>query len=94
MTEKPCSRCGAPTPTIDNIADTQTYYGFRVSTETARRMQVRLIIWRIAGSFAKRPGVMQADEERPLCFDCGGLLVGRFMQGRSVDAIPGKETDG
>lgn len=76
-----------------NILDTQTYYGFQVKTETRaeRRKTVRLIIWNIAGRWAKQPGIMQADEERPLCVDCGGLLVGRFMQGRSVDALPGKE---
>ena len=88
---KACARCGSPTPTQDNLADTTTYYGFQMKTETTVRKSVRLIIWRISGRFARNPGVMQADEEEPLCFDCGGLLLGRFMQGRSVPAIEGKE---
>lgn len=89
---KKCARCGEITPTIDNVADTTSYYGFQVKTETTVRRTVRLIIWVIYGRYSKRgESVIQADEEQPLCFDCGGLLVGRFMQGRSIHAIEGKE---
>lgn len=92
MSDKPCGRCGEPTPTRDNIKDTESYYGFQVTTETTVRKSVRLIMWALYGRYAKNPDrVFTADEERPLCDDCGGLLIGRFMQGRNVPAIPGKE---
>jgi hypothetical protein len=88
---KPCARCGEETPTRDNLADTTHYYGFQMKTETVVWKSVRLIIWSIYGRYAKNPDrILQADEERPLCSDCGGLLIGRFMQGRSVPAIEGK----
>lgn len=95
---KECARCGDRTPVIDNIEDTKTYYGFQVKTETETivRKSVRLIIWSIYGPFSKRAKrggspVVKADEEQPLCAECGGLLIGRFMQGRNVPAMPGKE---
>jgi len=97
--KKSCRRCGTATPVIDNIEDTQTYYGFQVktTTQTVVSKTVRLICWKIYGRDSKRGrqlgghDVLQADEEVPLCDDCGGLLIGRFIQGRSVDALPGKE---
>ena len=99
MTEKACQRCGSPTPTRDNIEDTTSYYGFQIKTrtETTVTRTIRLIIWSIYGRDSKRgrrlggADILRADEEQPLCDDCGGLLIGRFMQGRSVPALAGKE---
>lgn len=90
---RPCRRCGAPTPTIDNIAET-TFWGKlqgRVRTTTTVQ-SVRLRMgWiglrpRLGG-----PTTLQADEEQDLCSGCWSLLVGRFLQGRAVPALPGKE---
>lgn len=96
--KKTCKRCGADTPVYDFERDTTTYYGFQRKTETTTTVKrsIRLIIWTIYGSASKRAQqgrspILQADDEVPLCDDCGGLLIGRFMQGRSVPAMPGKE---
>lgn len=92
VTEKPCARCGGPAATHDNIAET-SFWGKITMTQTLRettqalRFQAAYIIRnpRIGGS-----GNMLVDETKELCGDCWGLLVGRFMQGRSVPAMEGK----
>lgn len=87
----PCARCGAVTPTIDNVRES-TFWGSvttSVTTTVERTMRIRATYWR-QDPRAGAP-MLRTDDERPLCSDCWGRLVGRFMQGRSVDALPGKE---
>lgn len=96
MTKEPCARCGEPTPTIDNVLDVTSKWGVQVSqeTETTERRTVRIFGWHIAGRYARGGArTIQADEERPLCVGCGDALIGRFMQGRSVPALPGRGLD-
>lgn len=80
-----CARCGNRTPTNDNIAGT-TFWGF-LTAETVTTRRVRLQ----AHYFRHERGSLTADERKGVCSDCWGDLIGRFMQGRSVDALPGKE---
>ena len=91
--DKPCGRCGERTPTKDNIAET-TFWGVirtQVRTATSEQRSIRFL----ATYYRRNPRfgspVLRVDDEQPLCAECWGLLVGRFMQGRSVPAMPGKE---
>lgn len=91
MAEEKCKRCGDRAMTIDNEKGT-TFWGAiqsEVETTVVRRL-------RMMGTYYRRNDrpddtLITSDEKRPLCSDCWGLLVGRFMQGRSVPAMPGKE---
>lgn len=91
MSDQPCARCGGPTPTNDNVSETM-FWGFmqvKVQTVTTRSARFR------ATYFRRNPRrgspLLVVDEEQPICDPCWGLLIGRFMQGRSVPAMPGKE---
>lgn len=92
MSDKPCARCKGPTPTHDNIEET-SFWGFvqtKVTTTVTRAVRIRLAYIRRNPRISGSP-VLRSDEELPLCSDCNYLLVGRFLQGRDVPALPGKE---
>ena len=92
MNNKPCARCGGQTPTNDNIAET-TYWGFiqtSTTVTTERSVRVKSAYYRRNPRLGGSP-LLRSDEEMPLCSDCSGLLIGRFLQGRDVPALPGKE---
>ena len=91
MSEQKCRRCGVKAHDIDNILDRQFWGAIERETETTTVHRVRILSTAIYGG-GRDSRVLSADEREPLCTDCWGLLVGRFMQGRSVDAMPGKET--
>lgn len=87
----PCKRCGAPTPTYDFERDSTFWAAFQRETVTTVTRRIRILnhYWR------RNPGPgsehLEADDRHALCAGCSGLLVGRFMQGRAVPAIEGKE---
>jgi len=86
-----CKRCGDLAETYDFDADS-SFWGFIV-TDTKTTVERRV---RIASTYFRRnpkgmSSVLKADEKQELCGDCWGLLVGRFLQGRSIAAMPGKE---
>jgi len=82
-----CARCKARAESNDNIQET-TFWGSiakETTTTVARRIRfVAAYVNRKSGSN------MLVDEQQALCSDCWGLLIGRFLQGRDVPAIPGK----
>lgn len=87
----PCRRCGNPTPSYDFDQD-MTFWGL-IQTKTTRETTRSV---RFAATYFRRepkrgPSHMRVNEEQRLCDPCWGLLIGRFMQGRSVPALAGKE---
>lgn len=88
----PCVRCKAETPTysFDNDSTFWGWVGTEVTTTIERRVHVLSSYFRRNPRLGGSP-LLESDEKKPLCSDCWGLLVGRFMQGREVPAIPGKE---
>lgn len=90
--ENTCARCKGHVPTNDNVLETAFWGAIRTETTTTTTKAVRFLATylrrnpRLGGSPALR-----VDETQPLCDPCWALLVGRFMQGRSVPAMPGKE---
>lgn len=86
-----CARCGDRAETIDNIAESTFWGSMTTETETTTVCRVRLRATFYRRNLKYGTPVLNADEKRPLCSDCNGLLVGRFLQGRGVDAMPGKE---
>ncbi len=89
-TEK-CVRCGEVAETYNWEKDTTFWGWFGLGTATATKHLLRVKSQYFQRNpDARSPGLL-SDEMKPLCGDCWGLLVGRFMQGRSVEARPGKE---
>lgn len=92
MSDATCTRCGDRWPTNDNITET-TFWG-AIETETtttvSRTVRVLCMYFRINSKLGAP--VLRADERQKLCSKCWDQLVGRFMQGRSVPAMAGKET--
>jgi hypothetical protein len=84
-----CSRCGAPTPTYEFDADS-TFWGLvaiDIKTTIERRARVAATYFRRNPKSGSQ--LIRSGEDMPLCSDCWGLFVGRFMQGRDVPAIGG-----
>lgn len=90
--EKPCARCGDPTPTRDNVEGSSFWGAIQLQTITTTTRVVRFLAtyYRRSPRFGGSP-LLTADETEALCDPCWGLLIGRFMQGRSVPAMAGKE---
>lgn len=85
-----CTRCNAVAETYNFEADA-TFWGFAVKEyATTITRQVRVIGTYFNRSTDHAP-LINCDERMPLCSDCWGLFVGRFMQGRDVPALPGEE---
>jgi len=90
MTKALCVRCGEAHEYRDNIAET-TFWGLiTVNTETVISKSVDVKYTLIKGHGIDTR-VIGSDEENKLCQDCWSDLVGRFLQGRSVNAVAGKE---
>jgi len=89
MSEQECQRCGAQAHDIDNIIERQFWGAIERETETSTSRRVRVLSTTIYGG-GHDTRVLRSDEREHLCIDCWGLLVGRFMQGRSVPAMAGK----
>ena len=92
MSADNCSRCKGPVPTMDNLRET-SFFGLvetKTSTAVTRTVRLRALYTNERPRFGGSK-VGTVDEERSLCSDCWGLLVGRFLHGRSVSAMPGKE---
>jgi len=89
--EKKCHRCGGAWPTNDNIAETTFWGAIETSQETSVRRRVRFLATYFNQNPRRGSALMRVDERQELCSDCWGQLIGRFMQGRSVNALPGKE---
>ena len=88
--EQKCRRCGQRAESIDNIIDRSFWGAIQAETETVTTKRLRVLATYIkGGGYGAR--VSTCDEQQPLCDDCWGLLIGRFMQGRSVPAMAGKE---
>lgn len=91
MTEQTCARCGGQWPTNDNITETAFWGAIQTETNTTVTQSIRLL----ATYFRQNPkhgsSNLRVDERQNLCSDCWNALIGRFMQGRSVEAMPGKE---
>lgn len=90
MSDK-CSRCKGPVPTLDNFRET-SFFGLvetKTSTAVTRTARLRALYTNERPRFGGSK-VGTADEERPLCWDCWGLLI-RFFGGRDTPALPGKE---
>lgn len=88
--DKKCNRCGDRAMTIDNVVGS-TFWGFiQTEVETVTTKQVHLKATYYVRN-ERDDKVMTVDEQQALCSDCWGLLIGRFMQGRSVPAMSGKE---
>lgn len=93
MSEKPkCSRCGEVAETWNFEAETTFWGHVQNITETSvvRKLRVFSSYFR-RGATPHLSDMLRSDESKPLCADCWGALVGRFLQGRSVPALPGKE---
>jgi hypothetical protein len=91
VSDEKCKRCGITAESYNFEADS-TFWGWitnEVTTVVTRRVRF------LASYYRRKPKygspMLAVDERQALCDDCWGLLVGRFMQGRSVDAMPGKE---
>lgn len=80
-------------PTVDNEKETTfwTFFTREVTTTVVRRLHITGTYIRLNPRMGGSP-VLSVDERQGLCFDCDGLFIGRFLQGRSVPALPGKET--
>jgi hypothetical protein len=91
MGEKTCKRCGGQWPTNDNIAETTFWGAIETSTETTTQRRVRVLATYFNRNPKRGSGLIRVDERQELCDPCWDQLIGRFMQGRSVDALPGKE---
>jgi len=89
--EGQCARCSGPWPTVDNIVDTSFWGLIRTKTATAVTKSLHFHASYYRPSTKTGSSMLRVDEEQNLCGDCWGLLVGRFMQGRDVPAMPGKE---
>lgn len=90
--QKKCARCGEQAETYNFEADS-TFWGLMVTdikTTVERRLRVASHYFRRNPPEGSSP-MLVSDETRPLCGDCWGLLVGRFLQGRAIPAMPGKE---
>jgi len=89
MNDKECSRCKAATPTYEFERDTTFWGVFRQEVEivTTRSVRVFSTYWR------RTPPerLLRSEEDERLCSDCWNLFIARFLKGRSVDAMPGKE---
>lgn len=86
-----CGRCGGPTPSYDHEQDLTFWGMIRTKTTTATVRSVQFMATYLRREPKSGPSHMRVDEEQRLCDPCWGLLIGRFMQGRSVPALPGKE---
>lgn len=84
-----CARCKNPIHRNDNIKDIYSVSMFQVVHERTR--SIRLFGYTFFGP-SSRLGerILRYDEEKELCSDCSYLLIGRFLQGRSTEAIQGK----
>lgn len=91
MSDAPCQRCGGTVPTRDNLHGS-SFWGLVVrETETTTVERLRFRSTYIRDEPLHGSPVLRCDEAQALCSDCWGLLVGRFMQGRDVPAMAGKE---
>lgn len=92
MDKENCARCGNKAETY-NFEQDSTFWGsikFEVKTTVTRGIHILNHYWRRNPP----PGgseMLKADERQALCLDCSDLLIARFLQGRSVPALPGKE---
>lgn len=82
LSQPKCARCGHRAKGINNETGT-TFWGFvrnEVTTTTERAVRI------LATSYRYKPHqLLVTDEQKPLCEDCWGLFVGRFLQGRAID---------
>ena len=85
-----CARCKGVVPNVVNILGTQ-FWGLLTTRETVTR-SVRLLATYIRDNPRYGSPVLRTDKSSPMCDACWGLLVGSFLQGRSVPALPGKES--
>ncbi|MEV7962391.1 hypothetical protein [Oerskovia paurometabola] len=90
MSAKACDRCGGPTPTRDNIRGTSFWGLIQHKTTVTTKRSIRFRATYLRDHEKVGSPLIRVDEERPICDDCWGLLIGRFLQGRSVPALPGK----
>lgn len=86
-----CVRCGGAWPTVDNIVDTSFWGLIQTKTATAVTKSLHFRAAHYRPSTKTGSSMLRVDEEQKMCSDCWGLLVGRFMQGRDVPAMAGKE---
>lgn len=87
-----CKRCGevAESYEFDNESTFWGKIGAERVTRTTRYLRFLATYYRRNPKFGSP--MLTVDERQPLCSECWGLMVGRFMQGRSIAAFPGKET--
>lgn len=93
-----CHRCGDEINEYDFDVDSSFWGAIQteVVTRVARTIRVMGFYFRHNPDY-RRPGsvtppAIQTDEKQALCSGCWDLLIGRFMQGRTIPALPGKET--
>lgn len=84
MSDSECSRCKGRVPTIDNVLWTTFWGGFRkdITTHTTRSIHISSLYTREDPDYGSR--VLNSSSDMPLCSDCWGLLVGNFLQGRTI----------
>lgn len=86
-----CARCGQVAESHDFDRES-TFWGFftqEVSVSTTKRLHLMATYFRRNPKYGSP--VLSVDERKALCDPCWGLFVGRFLQGRNVAAMPGKE---
>ncbi|WP_424462939.1 hypothetical protein [Pseudoclavibacter helvolus] len=86
-----CSRCGEEAETRDNILGTTFWGSIQHETETVITKRLRILNHYYKHTETENR-MMVADDKMALCGDCSNLLIARFLQGRSVPAIQGKES--
>jgi len=87
-TEKPkCKRCGVIAETYNWERDS-SFWGFlHLGTLTHRVHRVRVNSKYYRRNSEHGSPMLVSDETWPICADCWGELIGRFMQGREVVAL-------
>lgn len=85
-----CQRCGERAETNDNLVGSTFWGAIRREKTTTVVDRVRFLATYYLRN-EERESLMRVDDDQPLCSDCWGALVGRFMQGRGVPALAGKE---
>lgn len=85
-----CARCKNPVHRNDNIKDHFNVSMFQTIREETE--SIRLFGYTLFGPDSRLgQRLLRYDEEKELCNECSYQLIGRFLQGRSTDAIVGKE---
>lgn len=94
-----CQRCKEEIDPWDYKTESSFWGWFEkveeVTTKTVRKIRLRAQYFRHNPGYRsgelKGAPLLTTDETQHLCTECWGLFVGRFLQGRSVDSLPGKE---